>query len=162
MFCTSRVRAYLYPTVTSLNAPRLGQDAGELQDDVPDTGHDSLLADLIADEETQVRQDQQTQINVVLKDALAQLDPTLQELLQLYYQERLTQQQIARQLTLQQYAVSRKLTKTRELLLLALTRWSQETLHISPTSNVVKYISALLEEWLQIHYQGHDSENQGG
>ncbi|MBD2073322.1 sigma-70 family RNA polymerase sigma factor [Phormidium sp. FACHB-592] len=155
--CVSRVRAYLYPRVTSLNAPKPGQDAGELQDDVPDRDRDSLLADLINAEETQARQAQQHQINAVLQKSLAKLDPTMQELLQHYYQAGLTQQQIAQQFAVQQYTVSRKLTKARETLLFALTHWSQETLHISPTSAVVKSMSAILEEWLQIHYQVHDS-----
>jgi RNA polymerase sigma factor (sigma-70 family) len=151
--CAKRLRAYLYPTVTSLNTPRLGQESGEIQDDVPDPGGDSLLSDLIAEEENQTRQTQRRELSVVLKQAIADLDPALQELLQLYYQQELSQQQIARQLNLQQYAVSRKLTKARELLLKALAQWGQETLHISATSNVVKGISATLEEWLQAYYQ---------
>jgi RNA polymerase sigma factor (sigma-70 family) len=157
--CVSRVRAYLYPRVTSLNAPKPGQDAGELQDDVPDRDRDSLLADLIAAEETQDRQTQQHQINAVLKESLAKLDPAMQELLQLYYQAKLSQQQMAQQFAVQQYTVSRKLTKARETLLLALTHWSQETLHISPTSTVVKSMSTILEEWLQLHYETDQSHS---
>jgi RNA polymerase sigma factor (sigma-70 family) len=157
MTCASRARAYLYPPVTSLNAPKPGYDAGELQDDVPANDRDSLLTDLIAAEETQARKAQQHQINTVLQEALTALEPTMQTLLQLYYQAKLTQQQIAQQLTMQQYAVSRKLTKARETLLVALAHWSQETLHISPTSNVVKSMGAVLEEWLQIHYHVDDS-----
>ena len=158
--CVSQVRAYLYPRVTSLNAPKPGQDAGELQDDVPDRDRDSLLTTLINAEETQARQTQQHKINAVLKESLAKLNPTMQELLQLYYQARLTQQQIAQQFALQQYTVSRKLTKARETLLLALTCWSQETLYISPTSDVVKSMSAILEEWLQVYYQVDDSPSR--
>jgi DNA-binding transcriptional regulator LsrR (DeoR family) len=89
----------------------------------------------------------------VLTEAIAALDPSIQELLQLYYQDQLTQQQIAKQQNVKQYTISRKLTKARESLLLTLTQWSQTTLHISPTSNVVKFISITLEEWLQAHFQ---------
>lgn len=155
--CANRARSYLYPAVGSLNTPRPGQDTGELQDDLTDDAHDSLLASLIAEETAATRQTQQRTINDVLQATLTTLDPTLQELLQLYYQQGLTQQHIAKQLNLQQYAISRKLTKARETLLLALSRWSQETLHISPTSDVVKAISAILEEWLQAHYQAGGS-----
>ena len=151
--CASRARAYLYPAVTSLNMPKVGQESGELQDDLADDAQDSLLTSLIAQEEKDTRQTQQQQLNEVLKTAIAQLDPALQQLLQLYYQQNLTQQQIAKQLNLQQYAISRKLTKARETLLLTLTNWCQTTLHISPTSDVVKYISTTLEEWLQAHFQ---------
>jgi len=83
---------------------------------------------------------------------LGKLPPQSQKLLQLYYQQGLTQQQIAKQQQIQQYQVSRQLAKTRESLLLAIAKWSQETMHISPTSNVVKYISAVLEEWLQNYF----------
>lgn len=155
--CANRARSYLYPAVGSLNTPRPGQDSGELQDDLTDDTHDSLLASLIAEEAAATRQTQQRTINDVLTAAVAALDPTIQELLQLYYQQGLTQQHIAKQLNLQQYSISRKLTKARETLLLALSRWSQETLHISPTSDVVKAISAILEEWLQAHYQAGGS-----
>jgi RNA polymerase sigma factor (sigma-70 family) len=156
MQCAKQARNYLYPPVTSLNVPKAGQTSGELQDDLPDPGQSSLLAELVAQEEAESRQLQHSQLNTVLVEALHQLDAAAQEMLQLYYQEGLTQQQIAKQLEVQQYKISRKLSKVRETLLLALSRWSQETLHISPTSDVVKYISTLLEEWLQMHYQKSD------
>ena len=152
LFCARQGRSYLYPTITSLNAPKLGQESGEWQDDLSDTANESLLAALISQEETETRQIQQTQINNILTTALAQIDPQAQMLMQLYYRQQLTQQQIARQLEVQQYTVSRRLAKARESLLLALTQWSQETLHISPSSNVVKHISTVLEEWLQTYY----------
>ncbi|MBW4573841.1 MAG: sigma-70 family RNA polymerase sigma factor [Aphanothece sp. CMT-3BRIN-NPC111] len=152
VYSAKQARSYLYPQVASLNAPKLGQESSELQDDLPDATNESLLAGLIAQEETEVRQSQQTQINSILTAALAQLDPQAKTLVELYYRQGLTQQQIAQQQQIPQYTVSRRLAKARESLLLALTRWSQETLHISPTSNVVKHISAVLEEWLQSYY----------
>lgn len=152
LYCANQARSHLYPKVTSLNAPKLGQEAGELLDDVPDTATESLLANAIAQEETETRQTQQTQLNTVLTSALEQLDAEAKALMQLYYRQGLTQQQIAQQLEMKQYTVSRRLSKARESLLLALTRWSKETLHISTTSNVVKHISTVLEEWLQDYY----------
>ncbi len=161
LYCANQARSHLYPKVTSLNAPKPGQEVGELLDDLPDTATESLLANAIAQEETETRQTQQTQLNSVLTSALEQLDAEAKTLMQLYYHQGLTQQQIAQQLEMKQYTVSRRLTKARESLLLALTRWSKETLHISTTSNVVKHISTVLEEWLQDYYSNpnhHSSE----
>jgi RNA polymerase sigma factor (sigma-70 family) len=150
--CGAKVRKYLYPAVKSLNSPKPGYEEGELQDDLVDTLQEPLLAELIQKEEQAIRLDQKKQINAVLTEAITKLDANVQKLLQLYYQKGLTQQQIAKELAVQQYTISRKLSKTRESLLLTLTRWSQETLHISVTSDVVKYISTILDEWLQTHY----------
>jgi RNA polymerase sigma factor (sigma-70 family) len=161
LYCANQARSHLYPKVTSLNVPKPGQGAGELLDDLPEAASESLLAGMIEREEAQTRQTQQTQIHAVLTAALAQLDSQAETLMQLYYRQGLTQQQIAQQLEVKQYTVSRRLTKARESLLLALTRWSKETLHISTTSNVVKHISTVLEEWLQDYYGNlnhHSSE----
>ncbi|MBD2295485.1 sigma-70 family RNA polymerase sigma factor [Anabaena sphaerica FACHB-251] len=163
LFSAKHARAYLYPVVSSLNLPKLGQTEGELQDDLPDNTHESLLASIIAEEEAETQKNQQIEIHNLLVATLAKLTPQAQQLLQLYYQQALTQQQIAQQLQIQQYQVSRQLSKARESLLLAITKWSQETAHISPTSNVVKYISIVLEEWLQNYFrnlESHSSEEK--
>lgn len=152
--CAKQVRQYLYPAIASLNVSRSGQTNHEWQDELLDPGQESLLTDLIAQEEDQQRQAQSLQVNQVLVEALAQLKPEAQTLLQRYYQAGLTQQQIAQELGLRQYQVSRQLTRAREALLLTFTQWSQNTLHISLTSDVVKSITLVLEEWLQAHYQG--------
>ncbi|MFN6566032.1 sigma-70 family RNA polymerase sigma factor [Dendronalium sp. ChiSLP03b] len=157
LFCSKQARSYLYPVVASLNVSRPGQTEGELQDDLPDT-NESLLANLIEREETETQKNQEIKIKTVLIDAIAQLEPQSQQLMQLYYQQGLTQQQIAKQLQIQQYQVSRRLAKVRESLLLTLVRWSQETMHISPTSNVVKHVSAVLEEWL-LSYFSNPNDN---
>ncbi|KAM3090641.1 sigma-70 family RNA polymerase sigma factor, partial [Phormidesmis sp. 146-12] len=134
---------------TSLNLPKSGDMTGERQDDLSDPMQESLLNDLIAQEEEHDRQTQQGQVHAVLIASLGKLDTQAQDLLRLYYQTGLTQQQIAQQSGIPQYTISRKLSKARETLLRSLTQWSQETLHISPTSNVIKHISTVLEEWLQ-------------
>lgn len=150
--CARAARSYLYPTLTSINTPKPGQESGEWLDNLPGFQGESLLTDLITQEEEQRRQSQQTQMNAVLVAALAKLDLQTQQLLHLYYGQDLTQQQMALQLEIKQYTVSRRLTKSRALLLSALAQWSQETLHISLTSDVLKDISAVLDEWLQGHY----------
>jgi RNA polymerase sigma factor (sigma-70 family) len=146
--CAKAARAYLYPNVVSINTPKPGQDSGEFLDDLA-TQPDSLLTELIAEEESQVRQTQRLQLGEVLRGAIASLDEPSQALVRFYYGEKLTQQEMAARLEMKQYTVSRRLTKARESLLMALAKWSQETLHISPSTDLIKYTSAALEEWLE-------------
>jgi RNA polymerase sigma factor (sigma-70 family) len=146
--CVKYTRSYLYPSIDSLNRSQSAEDRSELQDSLVDSSQTNLINDWIDQEEIASRQAQYQQIRTVLTDAIATFDPTLQQLVILYYQKKYTQQQIAKELDIPQYTVSRKLTKAREKLLLAITQWSQETLHITPTSTVVKDIATLLDEWL--------------
>ncbi|GAB4377209.1 MAG: sigma-70 family RNA polymerase sigma factor [Elainellaceae cyanobacterium] len=145
------VRRYLYPPVDSINRAAFAQD-NEVQDFLPDLQSESLLADLIEEENRHDRQQQQVQLQTVLKTALTQLDSQSQTLLHLYYQEQLTQQEIVQRTQLSQATVSRRLTKAREALLMALVRWSQQTLNISPNPTLIKTMSTSLEEWLALHY----------
>ncbi len=151
--CAKSARSYLNPDLVSINTPKSGQDTGELLDDVAESSRESLLADLIADEDDQTRQDQRSQLNQRLKTAITQLDPELQAILRLYYQENCTQQQMADRLEIKQYTVSRRLTKAREQLLKSIAIWSQDTLHISLTSALLQSMSLVIEEWLQQHYK---------
>lgn len=150
--CAHSARAYLNPTLLSMNTPKVGQATGELLDDIPESPRPSLLADLIAEEENQERHNQQTQLNTVLATAIAQFDGETQSLIQMYYGQNLTQQEMARRLDVKQYTVSRRLTRAREQLLAAIARWSQETLHISLNADLLSYTSTILEDWLQRHY----------
>ncbi|PZV07711.1 MAG: RNA polymerase subunit sigma-70 [Leptolyngbya sp.] len=151
--CATWVRAYLYPPVESLNVPKAGLDSGgEIQDNLTDSLQESLLTELITQEERQERQEQYFQIHSAIASALKQLDSQSQELLRLYYQQGLTQQQIMQQIQMSQATVSRRLTKAREALLMALIAWSQQTVNSLPTPNQIKDMSAALEEWLRVHY----------
>ncbi len=150
--CAKAARDYLYPTFTSINAPKPGQAFSELLDDLPESQQESLLTQLIDQEEQQSRHSQQTQLNAVLVEALAKLAPEAQRILQMYYSQEFTQQQIAKQLEMKQYTVSRRLTKSKESLLLTLAGWSKEALHISLTSEVLNYTTIVLEEWLKAYY----------
>lgn len=150
--CVKAARAYLYPHVTSINQPRPGQDSGEIVDNLVGEVDDSLLTDMIASEEAQHRDRQQAQISQVLIEALKTLDSQERQLLELYYARQLTQTEMAKELGTKQYNVSRKLSRARQLLLKSLARWSQTNLHISLSSDVLKGISALLEEWLTGYY----------
>lgn len=149
--CAKQARAYLYPAIGSLNVPRPGYLSGEIQDDLVGSETPSLVDAAIAHQEVQERQQQQAQVNQVLTQAIARLKAEEQSLMQLYYSQNLTQQQIAEQLAMQQYTVSRRLSKVRKTLLSALAAWGQQ-LGIQPTSDSLAHMSLLLEEWLQEHY----------
>jgi RNA polymerase sigma factor (sigma-70 family) len=155
--CAKAARAYLYPSVMSVNTPKPGCDSGEFLDDLAETTlTDSLLSELMAQEDLQQRREQQHQVTTVLIEAIHQLDEQSQRLLQLYYQEGLTQQQMADRMEMKQYTVSRRLTKARESLLMVLAKWSHANLHITPTSDVLNHTSTALEEWLKTHYHHPD------
>ncbi|MBR8836496.1 MAG: sigma-70 family RNA polymerase sigma factor [Stigonema ocellatum SAG 48.90 = DSM 106950] len=141
------VRAYLYPPVKSLNALQ-SDDETNLMLDLPDPDSDSPIADMIAFENLQDRQNQISQMFAVLLSALLSLDKQSQEVLKLYYQQELTQQQIMQQLQMSQPTVSRKLVKGRESMLAALVQWCQD-LNISVNPIQIKDMSVALEEWLR-------------
>ncbi|MBD2343597.1 sigma-70 family RNA polymerase sigma factor [Anabaena subtropica] len=150
--CAKAVRNFLYPKFVSVDAPMNGQESGNLLDTLPADLAASLLTEIIAQEEATTRQTQQAQLNQVLIDALAVLDIQSQKLLQAYYEQKLTQQQIAEQLEIKQYSVSRRLSSIKRSLLTTLSQWSVDSLHISPTPVVLDAISKSLEEWLNNHY----------
>ena len=150
--CVKAARAYLFPAVTSLNRPKPGYDSGEIVDSLPGEIDDSLLTEMIVSEAAQQRSQQQTDINQFLSATINTLGKEEQQLLQLYYAQQLKQAEIAKQLNTQQYSISRKLTRVRKSLLKSLAQWSKDTMHISLTSDVLKSISSLLEEWLAGYY----------
>ena len=150
--CVRAARSHLFPNVTSINQPKPGYDSGEIVDSIIGEVDESLLSDLIAEEEVAERSQQQKDIDRFLTATIDLLKPEEQKLLELYYSLELKQADIAKKLNTQQYNVSRKLARIRKNLLVALAGWSQSTMHISLTSDVLDNISSLLEEWLASHY----------
>lgn len=146
------VRALLYPPMASLNATKLGQDGVEWQDMLSDSEHESLVGELIAQEEKAQLVQQQEVLNQVLEQAIADFPPEHQQLLLAYYQDQLPQREIAATLKIKQYTVSRRLTRIRESLLKVLSQWSQDTLHISLNADQLLQLSTTLEDWLDQHY----------
>ena len=155
LICVKAIRSYLFPNVTSINQPKPGYDSGEIVDSLVGEVDESLLTDMIVNEESIERNQQQTDINQFLTATVQNLKPEEQKLLELYYSLELKQAEIAEQLNTQQYTISRKLARARKALLKALAKWSQETMHISLTSDVLDNISSLLEEWLAGYYGSH-------
>jgi len=147
------VRFYEYPASVSLDVPLPGQETGELLDVLTNDFQESVLNEAIIQEEREHLTQRTTEINRILSDALEKLDTAAQTLLQTYYKQGLTQQDIALQLGIKQYTVSRQLTKIKKTLLMELAQWSQKTLHISVTSDVIDSMSNSLEEWLIAHYR---------
>ena len=152
--CAAAVRKYLYPTVTSINVPAGDEDSFSYLDNLADK-EESLLNQIITTEEEQKKIAQQSEINQVLANAITQLDTQVQQILQLYYAQNLTQQKIAKQLEVKQYTISRKLSKTKQTLLRSFAKWTQEKLHISLTSNLIENTSTLTEEWRHNYYSQH-------
>lgn len=150
------VRGYLYPRMASLNATS-GDNSGEYLDILPEQRQDSLLSEIVVQEEIEERKSQQSQISNIIIAAINELDEQGQAIIKYYYQGNLTQSQIAKQLGVKQYTISRRLSKCKEILLIKLSTWSQESLHISLNSPVLDYMSTLLEEWLQNYYKPQDS-----
>ncbi|MEL7068634.1 MAG: sigma-70 family RNA polymerase sigma factor [Cyanobacteria bacterium J06581_3] len=143
------VRSLLNPKVSSLNQPKY-DDGKELMEDL--SADNTPMAEMLAAEAYDEQQQKMQAISLVLVDAIAQLDPSAQALLSLYYKQNLTQKDIASQLQIKQYQVSRKLSRARQQLLSSVTKWSQETLHISIDSAVLANVSEVIHEWLQRHY----------
>ncbi|MEA5463438.1 sigma-70 family RNA polymerase sigma factor [Leptothoe sp. PORK10 BA2] len=150
-------RAYLTPSVTSLNQPQYDDQPGEEQLDAL-TSTSNPMSELVASEEYDQQQERLQQINQVLQAAIADLDRPSHTLLSLYYQDSLTQTQIAQQQNTQQYQVSRQLRRIRQQLLLKVVTWGQETLHISPESSILASVSEVIHEWLQHHYSPQPPE----
>jgi RNA polymerase sigma factor (sigma-70 family) len=152
------LREYLYPTLNSLNRPKPGEEASEIQDDLSDDAGATLLDIAIEREEISQRTAERSQLQTILTQALAALTPELQEILQLFYQQGLSQQELASHLKLSQPTVSRRLKKAEENLLQALLTWIESQLNQFPDPTVLKSISTTLREWLIVHY-AKNSEN---
>lgn len=153
--CGQAIRSYLYPTLLSADA-RLSPEGDAFLDSFESTFQESTLSSVIEEEEALSRQDRKSQLNAVLLHALVKLDLAAQRLLQAYYGQGLTQQELAKQMGVKQYTISRRLTSIRNGLLQVLAGWSQNALHQTLDSDVLSSMSNILEEWLKVHYSHPD------
>jgi len=142
----------LYPTFSSADQPVAEGDNRTIAETLPDTKKNTPLTDIISQEERQNRETQQSQMTAVLKQGIRKLNAQQQALLDYYYRQGYTQKAIAQALDTKQYTVSRQLNKIRKTLLSAIAQWSQDTLHISLDSDLLKQMSSTLEEWLTTYY----------
>jgi RNA polymerase sigma factor (sigma-70 family) len=150
---TRWIRGYLCPPIASLNSIPSGQDQGELQDSLPNHHSLSLLDAAIETETETARQTSRQQIHHVLLTALAQQGPIDQQILSLFYQDNLCQQDLAQKMAMSQSTISRRLKKTESTLLAALLATLQTQGDNLPNPTALKDISIALREWLQTHYR---------
>ena len=117
--CSRILRKHLCPDVESLYKPKLGQVGKEIIDDLA-SPQGSVLTQIIELEENKHREEKQIELQAFLTETLKGLKPELHQVLNMYYIKSLTQAEIAQQLNLKQYQVSRNLAKARETMLKAL------------------------------------------
>lgn len=153
----SIIRSYLNPTITSLNQPQYDDSVEEQLDTL--TTDDTPMVQLLAVEAYAEQQQRIQQISIVLEQALVDLPTDQQTLLILYYQKKLTQIGIAKQLNIKQYQVSRQLNRIRRQLLLEVVTWGQATLHTPPECDVLEDVSEVIHEWLKRHYSPEPPED---
>jgi RNA polymerase sigma factor (sigma-70 family) len=151
------IRAYLYPAIKSLDEPKPGSESNQDWDLPEELRSESVLTEIIESEDRQERKNQISQMHDVLVAALGELPAELQQMLQMYYKQKLTQQEIANKLEMHQIKICRRLNKARELLLGELVKWSQKEWGKNP-QEVYKFSklkqvnnrSDALEEWLRL------------
>jgi RNA polymerase sigma factor (sigma-70 family) len=145
------LRSYLYPKVA------YGID----NFDLPAKNQDSLgLAQLIADEEEQYLSNQLSQINSLLIETIQHLDSQSQEILKLYYGQKLTQSEIKNRLQIGQASVSRRLVKVRESLLEKLVEYGKNYQNsYGLTLDKLKDLTSYLDEWLYNNISKCDLNN---
>ena len=145
------LRNYQNPTVVSMNMPRAASDQGEFLNLLA-ADEETPLEKLSLVEEEQQRTRLRHQVGRVISEALSQLTPELQELLELYYRQDLTQQQLAERLQTRQYTISRWLSRAKSQLLLAIATWAQKNLHVSANPDVLEDMCQHLENWLSEYF----------
>ena len=143
------IRAYLYPPIDSLNRDKPEPGSGEIQDELTDPNSSQSLLDLAIERaDFDRRTAQQSELKIVLTEAFANLKPELQSILQLFYREGLTQQEMADRLQMSQTTIFRRIKQAEAQLLAALLVWIESKLNKLPDPNELKDISANLREWL--------------
>ncbi len=156
------IRNYYHPPQISLNNRLGGQEGREIKDIISSCETESLLENIIKEEEQFKFIKLQEEINYFLEKYLAEaISLEEKKCLQLFYGAGLTQAEIAEQLfgeRKKQYKISRQLNNTSKKLLEALGIWvnNRET-HNYEFDNIVDTINILLKEWLQKYYANWSS-----
>ncbi len=150
--CTKFVRKYLQPAISSLNSS-LSDQEGELLDLIKDPNFDDDLTEvLIYQEAYNEREQQKKDLATCLTKTIWDLDQQSQDILAGYYRQQLTQKELSQQFNLSQPTINRRLNKARQTLLQELVGWTQKTVNISLTPDILNNGADLLEEWLQQYY----------
>lgn len=155
--CISYLRAYSRSSAQSLNVPIPGTDSGQLQDNLAADELTPFEQVLVRAEQAQ-RQERHYQLGQVLTDGIGNLGTDEQKLLQLYYSGQFTQQIIADQLDIKQYAVSRKIKRVRKKLLDQLLAWSASQTAVTLAPSDIEAATEYLELWLRNYFEPPDSD----
>ncbi|NJM47445.1 MAG: sigma-70 family RNA polymerase sigma factor [Alkalinema sp. RU_4_3] len=137
------------PSIDSINKTKPGQEQGEVQDSLADPLATSLLDAAIEEETQQERQQHDRNSRTTLAQALRELDGTAQEILRLFYQDRLSQQDLALNMNMSQPTISRRLKKAEETLLTKLLG----SVNKQPEPSELRHISIALKECLESYYR---------
>ncbi len=152
LICATSVRQFLKPALLSTDAPlsdhALEDSALRPLDFIADPRPSPMDEWMLQEEET-ARSQQCQQLQIVLEETIASLSEPEKKLLQDYYSDQMTQSDIAKQLGIQQYQVSRQLERVRRSVLKKIILWVQKTLHTSPTPSVVESMGYSLDVWLK-------------
>lgn len=151
------IRNYYAPVMISLNNPLSQEGVGEIQDIIPSSETESLLENLIREQEELNFNKLWQEINCILEEFLAKkLTSEQKKYFQLYYGVGLTQAEIAEKLLgeiKKQYTISRKMNKTCEQIVKVLVNWANnKKTHNLKSDNIVGNVDILLKEWLQKYY----------
>ncbi len=150
--CAKVVRKYLQPAITSLNRSTPDQE-GELIDVIKDPDFDGDLTEVLTHEEAyDEREQQKKDLVTCLSKTIGELDQQTKDILTGYYRQQLTQKELSQQFNLSQPTINRRLNKARQTLLQELMGWTQKTVNISLTPDILNNSADLLEEWLQQYY----------
>ena len=96
------------------------------------------------------REDNQQIISICLFE-FSKLQPECQKLIQLCYGLEISQTEMTEIFGLKQYQISRKIKRSEQKLLMALVKWSQANLGITPNKGIICEKNQPLKEWLR-HY----------
>jgi RNA polymerase sigma factor (sigma-70 family) len=140
-------RAYLYPIVDVPNKAKPGQEKGEIQDNLADPLVTSVLEAAIEAETNQERQ--RSHFQKILTQSLNQLDGMAQEILRLFYQDRLSLQELALNMSMSQPKVCGRLKKAEAVLLTKLLG----SMDKSPEPSELRHVSVAMKECLESHYR---------
>ncbi len=147
------IRQYLYPVTRGLGGGEEGDETGDAWLDrklLQNQGTEDWAEPFIEIDEKVERDRQQRDLQARLVNAFHQLNPQLQQILCLKYQQKLSQQDIGKIMDMPQPTVSRRLNAGRQALLKAIETWMTDHLNKRPDLDQIKTIATHLEIWLQV------------
>lgn len=147
--CSLMVRSYSCPGIISLNTALSNEEESEEILDKIEDSQPLMMEKLMMKEDEKEEEKRLRELREIIKEGMNELSEEEKRLIKLYYHDNLTQQEIAKNLEIKQYAISRKLNKIRETLLKKIILWTKK-FSVEMNINQIKDISILMEEWLEL------------